>query len=142
RIEKLSTVCDLSEDELVLGIGNDWSRMHYGGDFRLFVPPTATTALSLVFVQSSNRNTGGADPSALGGGATDKHLIYEGLSRVAVDAVLAGVGSVHPEALFSVWHPALVELRTSLRLPRHPAQIVISKHGRFDFNALLFNTPA
>jgi len=115
--------------------------MYYGGDFRVFVPPNAVTALSLVFVQSKNRNTGGTDPGALGGGATDKHLIYEGLSRVAADGVLAGAGSVHAEALFSVWRPELVELRASLGLPRHPAQIVISKHGRLHFSALLFNVP-
>ena len=35
-------------------------------------------------------NTGAADPSTFGGGETDKHLIYEGLSRVAADGVLAG----------------------------------------------------
>ena len=45
------------------------------------------------------------------------------------------------EALFSVWHPELVALRSSLTLPRHPAQIVVSRHGRLDFNALLFNVP-
>ena len=33
-----------------------------------------------------------AIPSSLGGGDADKHLIYEGLSRVAADAVLAGAG--------------------------------------------------
>jgi riboflavin biosynthesis pyrimidine reductase len=42
---------------------------------------------------------------------------------------------------FSVWHPELVALRASLGLPRHPAQIVVSKRGRLDFDALLFNVP-
>jgi riboflavin biosynthesis pyrimidine reductase len=77
----------------------------------------------------------------LGGGDTDKHLLYEGLSRAAADAVLAGAGTLHPTAFFSVWHPELVSLRLSLGLPRHPAQIVISKHGQFDFSSLLFNVP-
>ena len=70
-----------------------------------------------------------------------QHLIYEGLSRVAADAVLAGAGSVHRDAFFSVWHPELVALRASLGLPRHPAQIVVSKRGRVDVDALLFNVP-
>lgn len=42
---------------------------------------------------------------------------------------------------FSVWRPELVALRASFRLPRHPAQIVVSKRGRLDFDALLFNVP-
>jgi riboflavin biosynthesis pyrimidine reductase len=140
HIERLSTIFDRSENEPVRGVGNDWSRTHYDGDFRLFQPQNVATAVSLVFVQSKNGNTGG-EPSALGGGATDKHLIYEGLSRVAADAVLAGGRSVYSEALFSVWHPELIALRASLNLPRHPAQIVVSKHGRFNFDALLFNVP-
>src|SRR5262245_24085885 len=138
-IERLSTLFDWTKDAPVWGIGNAWSRMHYDGDFCLF-RQGHTTAVSLVFVQSKNRNTGG-DPSALGGGATDKHLIYEGLSRVAADAVLAGAHSVPPEALFSVWHPELAALRASFNLPRHPSQIVVSQHGRLDFDALLFNVP-
>ena len=35
---------------------------------------------------------GATNPSTLGGGEADKHLIYEGLSRVAADAVLVGRG--------------------------------------------------
>jgi riboflavin biosynthesis pyrimidine reductase len=115
--------------------------MHYGGEFCLVDQHPERTALSLVFVQSKDGNTGAADPGALGGGATDKHLIYEGLSRVAADGVLAGAGSLHPNAFFSVWHPQLVALRTALGLPRHPAQIVVSKRGSLDLAALLFNVP-
>jgi len=47
-----------------------------------------------VFVQSRDGNTGARDPSSLGGGDTDKHLIYEGLSRVASDAVVAGAETI------------------------------------------------
>ena len=115
--------------------------MHYGGEFCLIDQHPERTALSLVFVQSKDGNTGGADPGTFGGGATDKHLIYEGLSRVAADAVLAGAGSLHPNSFFSVWHPQLVALRASLGLPRHPAQIVVSKRGTVDLTALLFNVP-
>jgi riboflavin biosynthesis pyrimidine reductase len=141
RIERLSTNFDRSDGESVRPIGNAWSRTHYDGDFNLYVPPDDRTAVSLVFVQSKDGNTGATDPSALGGGATDEHLIYEGLSRVAADAVLAGAGSVPRQALFSVWHPELVALRASLGLPRHPAQIIVSKDGRVDLSALVFNVP-
>ncbi len=105
------------------------------------MPPQDETALSLVFVQSNNGNTGATDPESLGGGATDKHLIYEGLSRVAADAVLAGARTVHAGAFFSVWHPELIELRRTFGFPRHPAQIVVSKEGRVDVDALLFGVP-
>jgi riboflavin biosynthesis pyrimidine reductase len=139
-IERLSTLFDERNNARVWGVGNAWSRLHYDGDFNLLKPGSHSTALSLVFVQSKNGNTGG-DPGALGGGATDMHLIYEGLSRVAADAVLAGARSVGAENVFSVWHPELVALRASLALPRHPAQIVVSGRGRLDFDALVFNVP-
>jgi riboflavin biosynthesis pyrimidine reductase len=141
RIEHLTTASNRSDGSGELRIGNAWSRLHYGGDFGLVMSKPGETAISLVFVQTIDGNTGGADPSAFGGGATDKHLIYEGLSRVAADAVLSGAGSLHSEAFSSVWHPELVSLRESLGLPRHPAQIVVSKRGRLNFNTLLFNVP-
>jgi riboflavin biosynthesis pyrimidine reductase len=140
HIATLTTVLHKAGD-LVHDIGNAWTRAHYGSEFDVLDAPEGQTALSLVFVQSKDRNTGSNDPSALGGGATDTHLIYEGLSRVAADGVLAGAATVHRDAFFSVWHPELVDLRRSLGLPRHPAQIVVSKNGRVDFNALLFNVP-
>ena len=66
-------------------------------------------ACHLVFVQSRDGNTGARDPSLLGGGDTDKHLIYEGLSRVAADAVLSGAETIRGGHLvMSVWHPELV----------------------------------
>jgi riboflavin biosynthesis pyrimidine reductase len=141
HVERLSTVFDRREDLRLQGVGNAWTRRHYGGEFGLVSPNGLQTTVSLVFIQTKDGNTGGANPSALGGGATDQHLIYEGLSRVAADAVLAGAGSVHRAAFFSVWRPELVALRASLGLPRHPAQIVVSKRGRLDFDALLFNVP-
>jgi riboflavin biosynthesis pyrimidine reductase len=140
-IERLSTTFDRRDDLGLQGIGNAWSRLHYGGEFGLVRPNRNETAVSLVFVQTKDGNTGGPNPNAFGGGATDTHLIYEGLSRVAADAVLAGARSVHRDAFFSVWHAELVALRASLGLPRHPAQIVVSKRGRVDVDALLFNVP-
>jgi len=141
NIERLATVFDWRDASRVLSIGNAWSRLHFGGEFGLVRPSRVQTAMSLVFVQTQDGNTGGPNPGALGGGATDQHLIYEGLSRVAADAVLAGAGSVHRNTFFSVWHPELVALRSSMGLPRHPAQIVASKRGSLDVNALLFNVP-
>ena len=70
-------------------IGNAWSRLHYDGDFYLPALPRDVPAVSLVFVQSRDGNTASPHPERLGGGAADTHLIYEGLSRVAADAVLA-----------------------------------------------------
>ncbi len=141
KVERLSTTFDRSDDLGLLGIGNAWSRLHYGSEFGLVRRSRSETAVSLVFVQTKDGNTGGPNPSAFGGGATDTHLIYEGLSRVSADAVLAGAGSVHRNAFFSVWHPELIALRASLGLRRHPAQIVLSKRGRVDVDALLFNVP-
>ncbi len=141
NIERLSTVFDWRDGSRAQGIGNTWSRLHYGGEFGLVCRPHTQTAMSLVFVQTKDGNTGGPNPSAFGGGATDTHLIYEGLSRVAADAVLAGAGSVHRNAFFSVWQPDLVALRASLGLPRHPAQIVVSKRGRLNLDAPLFSVP-
>ena len=140
-IDRLSTIVERPDDNRLHGIGNAWTRAHYGGEFGLVAAPQDQTALSLVFVQSNDGNTGATNPSSLGGGPTDKHLIYEGLSRVAADAVLAGARTVHAGAFFSVWHPELIELRRTLGLPRHPAQIVVSKQGRVTVDALLFGVP-
>jgi riboflavin biosynthesis pyrimidine reductase len=106
-------------------------------------PPAGLPAISLVFVQSLDGNTGAANPDDLGGGPTDKHLIYEGVSRVAADAVLAGAGTAAgTQVFFSVWHPELVSLRQELGLVRHPAQIVLSRDGHVDAErTLLFNVP-
>src|SRR5262245_51981260 len=141
NIRTLPTAFERFERTGIRGVGNAWTRAHYGGDFGLVVTPEARTSLSLTFVQSRDGNTAGADPSAFGGGDTDKHLLYEGLSRAAADAVLVGAGTLHSAAFFSVWHPELVALRQSLGLPRHPAQIVVSRRGHFDFKSLLFNVP-
>ena len=93
-------------------------------------------------MQSADGNTGAPNPSTLGGGETDKHLIYEGLSRVAADAVMAGAGTARGgRTIFSVWHPELVRLRAALGKPRHPAQIVATMKGIAVERELLFNVP-
>jgi hypothetical protein len=90
-IPRLRTRSDCSAGRLLRHIGSPWSRELYDGDFYLFEPPDAFPALSLVFVQSLDGNTSIGNPEQLGGGPADTHLIYEGLSRVAADGVLAGV---------------------------------------------------
>ena len=82
------------------------------------------------------------NPSTLGGGEADKHLIYEGLSRAAADGVLSGAATIRgSDLVFSVWHPELVALRASLGLPRHPMQIVATLHGLDLEHGLMFNVP-
>jgi riboflavin biosynthesis pyrimidine reductase len=125
-----------------IAVGSPWTRAQFDGDFFESTPPPDTTACSLVFVQSKDGNTVTSDPSALGGGATDTHLIYEGLSRVDADGVLAGARTIGSgRMLFSVWHPELVALRAQLGRPRHPTQVVATLRG-VDLNrGFLFNLP-
>jgi riboflavin biosynthesis pyrimidine reductase len=129
-------------DAGLLAIGNAWSKLLFDGDFYLSRPPTSRAACNLVFVQSKDGNTGAKNPSTLGGGDTDKHLIYEGLSRVAADAVLAGAETIRRgDFILSVWHPELVRLRESIGKPRHPVQIVATLRGIDLEHGLLFNLP-
>ena len=109
-----------------IAIGDEWTRHLFGGPFYVSPPRSIDfPSTSLVFVQSKDGNTGARNPATLGGGSADAHLIYEGLSRVAADAVLAGAETIRGGHLvFSTWRPELVRLRQSLGLPRHPTQIV------------------
>jgi len=125
-------------------VGSEWtSRLFDGPFFEAPIPAGGWPALSAVFVQSADGNTGARNPSDLGGGATDLHLIYEGLSRVRAEAVLAGAATIRDsQMILSVWHPELVRLRESFGLPRHPAQVVATRTGRLDIDsALMFNVP-
>ena len=140
-VRPLETIEDCSQRWPVTSIGNEWSRKYFGGPFYVFDAPAKTPAISLVFVQTRDRNTGASNPEDLGGGPTDKHLIYEGLSRVAADGVLAGASSVGQSVFFTANHPELVALRAELGFPRHPAQMVMSKDGNFDLQARIFTTP-
>lgn len=140
----LKTIEDHSANFATAQIGNTWTREYYDGPFHLLSSATALLpSVSLVFVQSKGGNTAADDPEELGGGPVDKHLIYEGLSRVGADAVLAGAKTVDNEhTFFSVWHPALVALRRELGLPRHPAQIIITGRGCMNVDASrVFNVP-
>jgi riboflavin biosynthesis pyrimidine reductase len=141
QVRRLMTVEDRSGRHPVTPIGNDWTRAYYDGPFYLYELPGDRPAVSLVFVQSRDGNTAAHNPNDLGGGPTDKHLIYEGLSRVAANGVLAGASTVGHSVFFTVSHPQIVDLRRDLGLPRHPAQIVLSEEGRIDFASRVFSTP-
>jgi riboflavin biosynthesis pyrimidine reductase len=125
-------------------IGNTWSRALFDGDFyrstyvNLDIPVT-----NLVIVESREGNTGADDPSTLAGGETDKHLIYEGLSRVDADAILAGASTARSdELIFSVWHPELVALRRDLGRARHPAHVIVGSRSALRIEtALMFQVP-
>ena len=125
--------------------GTAWSRAKFDGGFYRSATPRAPDLpiISLVFVQSRDGNTVVPDPSTLGGGATDLHLIYEGLSRVDADAVMAGSATARGrEIVFSVWHPDLVELRLSRGHARHPAQVVVTDRGNLRLDdGLMFQEP-
>jgi riboflavin biosynthesis pyrimidine reductase len=147
RLTPLTTADDRSSGFDSIPIGNQWTRDLYDGPFHLSAGTAgddgALPLVSLVFVQSREGNTGAPNPEELGGGPIDTHVIYEGLSRVAADAVLAGAKSADgPAVFFSVWHPQIAALRTELGLPRHPAQIVVSGSGCIDLErSLVFNVP-
>jgi len=124
-------------------IGSAWTERLFDGPFYLSPLPERLPACHLVFVQSLDGNTGARDPQTLGGGETDKHLIYEGLARVPVDAVLVGSSTVRGgNVVFSVWHPELVRLRHALGQPRHPVQIVATRRGVLIDRELLYNIPS
>jgi riboflavin biosynthesis pyrimidine reductase len=133
---------DDAPSTVLRAVGNDWTRSLFDGNFYISPPHRQRPSCSLVFVQSADCNTGASDPSSLGGGLTDKHLVYEGLSRVAADAVLAGAETIRGgHTILSVWHPELVRLRASLGLPRHPIQVVATLRGLPIDDMLLFNLP-
>ncbi len=139
------TVFDHAAGQGLRPIGNDWTRALFDGPFHVREPASpGTPAVSLVFVQSREGNTVADDPSTLGGGETDTHLIYEGLSRATADAVLAGASTARgAETVFSVWHPQLVALRRDCGKPRHPAQVVVTASGDLPLErGLMFTTPA
>src|SRR5687767_9510558 len=126
------------------GLGNDWTTALFDGLF--FESPAVDPelpAINTVFVQSADGNTGTKNPIELGGGLTDKHLIYEGLSSVHADAIITGASTIRGEQMvMAIWHPELVALRASLGLPRYPVQIVATRSGELDMeSSLLYNVP-
>jgi riboflavin biosynthesis pyrimidine reductase len=146
RLPGFATVQPPPENSDLVRIGNDWTRALFDGWFYRTAGDAAQRrpVVSLVFVQSADRNTEADDPSTLGGGETDKHLIYEGLSRVDADAIVSGASTAAgDEIVFSVWHPELVRLRLERGRPRHPVQVIVTQRGQLPLDsALLYNEPA
>jgi riboflavin biosynthesis pyrimidine reductase len=133
-----------SRTNRLIPIGNEWTRSLFDGLFyRSESPDPGRPTVNLVFVQSRDLNTVADNPSTLGGGEGDKHLIYEGLSRVDADAVLAGATTAASDRMvFSVWHPELVRLRVERGHSRHPAQVVVTDRANLKFDsALMFQVP-
>ena len=125
-------------------IANAWTSERFDGPFFESEPANpALPAVNTVFVQSSDGNTGAENPMDLGGGLTDKHLIYEGLSSAHADAILTGASTIRgAQMVMAIWHPELVALRTALGLERYPVQVVATRSGDLDIeSALLFNVP-
>ncbi len=155
RIPGFRTVVDESAaiarpGRALIAIGSDETKRLFDGPFYLSpAPDPDLPAVSLAFVQSrpdpgqEYGNTLIRNPVELGAGANDTHLIYEGLTRVAADAVMAGAGTVRPTGpVLSIWEPRLVDLRRSLGKPRHPTQIVLTATADLDLDLLLmFNVP-
>ena len=145
RVSGFYTVQRAPADGPVLAIGNSWSRRLFDGDFyRSDAADQEFPLTSLVFVQSKDGNTVAAEPSTLGGGESDKHLVYEGLSRVDADAVMAGAATARSERMvFSIWHSELVALRLDRGHSRHPAQIVVTGRGNVPIETgVMFNEPS
>jgi riboflavin biosynthesis pyrimidine reductase len=139
-LEAVRTTLDRTAGAALRPVANPWSARAFDGPF--FETRRDAMTMGVVFVRSREGNTGTRHPAGLGGGAVDEHLVYEGLSRVAADAVVAGAATLHADALLTVWHPELIALRRGLGLARHPAQIVMSTSGGVDPDAvLLFNVP-
>jgi riboflavin biosynthesis pyrimidine reductase len=137
----LRTVINRSSHFELIPVGGAWCHERFDGPF--WTSATADRpSISIVFVQSYDGNTGTDDPSSLGAGETDTHLIYEGLSRIAVDGVAVGASTLHADSFFSVWRREFVDDRLARGLPAHPAQIVLTRSGRVDVTGTrLFNVP-
>ncbi len=141
-LESVRTVTDRSSLFQLQSVGDEASRREFDGSFFQSTTRSGRPSIGVVFVTSPTGDTATNNPAALGGGRVDEQLIYEGLTRVAADAVIVGSGTVHRDAFFSVWRPEFVALRASLGLPRHPVQVVLTANGSPDpDNVLLFNVP-
>jgi len=138
------TVESDTEGRTLGAIGNSWTTERFDGRFYESWPTDpALPAVNTVFVQSADGNTGSDTPMELGGGLTDKHLIYEGLSSVHADAIISGSTTIAGgDTVMAIWHPKLISLRIALGLPRYPAQVVATRTGDLDIeSSLLYNVP-
>lgn len=143
-LDPLLTVVDRSAGRALQPIDDAWASSIYDGPFLQSPPPASgLPAMNLVFVQSREGNTEADDPAAFGGGDIDKHFLYEGLTRIDADAVIAGATTVaRGNLVFSVWHPELARLRAARGRARHPIQVILTASGDLPIETgLLFNAP-
>jgi hypothetical protein len=97
------------------------SRLFDGPFFESGASNPGLPAVNTVFVQSADGNTGADNPMDLGGGLTDKHLIYEGLSSVHADAIFTGAETIRgAQMVMAIWRPELVQLRIYLTTSPKP----------------------
>jgi riboflavin biosynthesis pyrimidine reductase len=144
QIPGYTTVESRTDGQRLSAIGNSWTIECFDGRFYESWPDDqGLPAVNVVFVQSADGNTGTRNPMELGGGLTDKHLVYEGLSSVHADAILTGATTIAgDDTVMALWHPKLVSLRIALGLPRFPIQVVATRTGRLDIeSSLLYNVP-
>ena len=144
QIPGYTTVESRTDGQRLSAIGNAWTIECFDGRFYESWPgDQGLPAVNVVFVQSADGNTGTRNPMELGGGLTDKHLVYEGLSSVHADAILTGATTIAgDDTVMAIWHPKLVSLRIALGLPRFPVQVVATRSGQLDFeSSLLYNVP-
>lgn len=145
QIPGYTTVESRTDGQRLSAIGNSWTIESFDGRFYESWPADqGLPAVNIVFVQSADGNTGTHNPMELGGGLTDKHLIYEGLSSVHADAILTGARTIAgDDTVMAIWHPKLVSLRIALGLPRYPVQVVATRSGNLDIEtSLIYNVPA
>ena len=144
QIPGYTTVESRTDGQRLSAIGNSWTIECLDGRFYESWPnDQRLPAVNVVFVQSADGNTGTKNPMELGGGLTDKHLVYEGLSSVHADAILTGATTIAGEdTVMAIWHPELVSLRVALGLPRFPIQVVATRSGELGIeSSLLYNVP-
>lgn len=145
QIPGYTTVESRTDGQRLSGIGNGWTiELFDGRFFESWPADPGMPAVNVVFVQSADGNTATPNPMELGGGLTDKHLIYEGLSSVHADAILTGARTIEgDDTVMAIWHPKLVSLRIALGLPRFPLQVVATRSGALEIESnLLYNIPA
>lgn len=144
QIPGYTTVESRTDGQRLSAIGNAWTIESFDGRFYESWPDDPDLpAVNVVFVQSADGNTGTKNPMELGGGLTDKHLIYEGLSSVHADAILTGATTIAgDDTVMAIWHPKLVSLRIALGLPRFPIQVIATRSGNLEIeSSLLYNVP-
>ncbi len=144
QIPGYTTVESRTDGQRLSAIGNSWTIECFDGRFYESWPDDqGLPAVNVVFVQSADGNTGTKSPMELGGGLTDKHLVYEGMSSVHADAILTGARTIAgADTVMAIWHPKLVSLRIALGLPRFPVQVVATRSGQLDIDScLLYNLP-